>query len=35
MQCQLMFNDMRDTLILSATKVIVYNANHKPGTHVY
>ena len=27
-----MANDMQDTLILSATKVIVYVANHKPGT---
>ena len=35
MQCSLMANDMRDTLILRVTKIIVYNANHKPGTHVY
>ena len=24
-----------DTLILRVTKVIVYSANHKPGTHAY
>ena len=34
MQRSLMTNDMRDALILSATKVIVYSANNTSGTHV-
>ena len=35
MQCLLMADDKHDTLILSVTKVIVYSANHKKGTHAY
>ena len=35
MQCSLTADDMRNTLTLSVTKVIVYSANHKPGISVY